>query len=240
MSGRRTARVRIRAFQNPFTRAFVSRNTQALKRLVQRKLRDPIRHCRQRLEHPPQPRHQRHARHHHGDERRVDPRAQRRRGAALRRQGHVDAGALDSGGAPGDRVGGPPACRHRHGRLRDHDAGSLHAGERVPAADGARPAIDSRASTSASSAAASSTACSWPTPTSGRGWPATCCWSAPRCTPRSCRTARPAGRAWPERSIRRCRRTSGTSTPRSGTWRCSSATARRRSSCRRSRARAAA
>ena len=92
-------------------------------------------------------------------------------------RGTSTLGALDSGGAPGDRIGRPDAGRHRHGRLRDDDARLLHAGERLPAADRTRPAERSRASTSASSAAGSCTGCSWPTRTSGRDWRGTSCWS---------------------------------------------------------------
>ena len=202
--------------------------------------RDTSGHRRQRLEHPPHPDHQRHARHHHGDERRVDPRAERRGGPPVGRARHVHARPVDSGGAPGHRIGRPHAGRHRHGRLRDDDAGPLHAGQRLPAAGGARPAEACPASTSASSAAGSSTGCSWPTRTCGPGSRSTSCSSAPRCTRRSCRSARRAGRAWPGPSTRRSPRTSGTSTRRTATSRCSSATARPRWLSRRSTARAAA
>ncbi|MCK7494114.1 MAG: hypothetical protein MZW92_24945 [Comamonadaceae bacterium] len=60
--------------------------------------------------------------------------------APVGRARHVHARALDSGGAPGHRVGRPHAGRHRHGRLRDDDARLLHAGQRLPAAGRARPA----------------------------------------------------------------------------------------------------
>ena len=134
-----------------------------------------------------QPGHQRHARPHHGHERRLDQERTGREHPLLRRSGCHHAGSRRAGGPPGARGGA-------RGRPQDIDlvvfatmtpdyyfpgCGGLSA---VPAGPPAR----CLASTSASSAAGSSTDSRWLTPRSGAASRERSCSSAPRCTAGSC------------------------------------------------------
>ena len=199
--------------------------------------RDTSDHHRQRLQHPDAPDHQRHARHRHGDERRVDARAHRRRDTATsskRGTTTLDLSipaarqAIESAGlTPADidmvvyATMTPDHYMPGNGGLLQSRLGLRNI-----------PCFDIR-----QQCAGSSTRCSSPTRTFGPASRRPCSSSAPKCTRCSCRSATAT---W-------ARLLGAVDTPmsdggvgpqqhRSATSKCCSATVRRRWSCGRTRA----
>ena len=122
------------------------------------------------------------------DRRRVDPAAHRHRGAPLRAERRHDCGPATSRSTPRSARSPTPASRPTtidciiFGTLSPdiHFPGTAV----VPAEEARHRGREraARASTSASSARRSSTACRWPTRSSAPACTSASCWSAPSCT----------------------------------------------------------
>ena len=121
---------------------------------------------------PANVRHQRHAGPHDGHERRVDPRAERRRDPLLRRSRHRNLGPRGGGGATRPRAGRVDPQDDGPRRLRHHDTRPLLSRVRRACCRQAGPAGRALLRHPPAVRRASSTAFSSPTPRSAPGWPA--------------------------------------------------------------------